>query len=321
MDDFEHLEVNSLPDQHDSLAQRLIRIGTRIFKLPGLRRFKPFARRIKSVAAPTNGVAVRNCKRDCPQQPCAGMAVLSANLWHDWPRFRDLDRRIENFAQLVERHNVDVLLLQEVARTSEVHIDERLAKRLGMCTIYSRANGTTDGIGFEEGVAVLSRCPMSAPVLRELSMGSRPFSRRLALGVQVKSHCGTFMAFTTHLSITPSSNRIQFSRLIEWVNEVSGDMPAVIGGDFNSDEVSKRLHKTGGSWLDSFRQMHPEKGESTHEIRWPWGGLIHKARLDYIFVKPGGWNWEVVHASHQTTPELRHSDHKAVLTRLVPANG
>ncbi len=72
---------------------------------------------------------------------CGQLTVLSANLWHDWPRFRRIKERLEDFARLAEREQADVILLQEVARTRAIRADEWLADRLGMVSVYSRANG------------------------------------------------------------------------------------------------------------------------------------------------------------------------------------
>ena len=72
---------------------------------------------------------------------------------------RVLDRqaqRLEGFAGMVKDENVDVILLQEVTHRSEYHVDQWLSERLGMAYVYSRANGHESGIGFEEGLAVLS---------------------------------------------------------------------------------------------------------------------------------------------------------------------
>ena len=110
--------------------------------------------------------------------------MLSANLWHDWPRFKDLEKRLEAFAELAESERADLILLQELARTPSFHADVWLAERLHMAYVYSRANGSQK-IGFEEGLGVYSRFPLKRlPHVRQMGMGksSNPFSRRLALG-------------------------------------------------------------------------------------------------------------------------------------------
>jgi exonuclease III len=48
---------------------------------------------------------------------------------------------------MVESEAADIVLLQEVARTTKLKVDEWLAERLGMGYVYARANGHEPGIG------------------------------------------------------------------------------------------------------------------------------------------------------------------------------
>jgi endonuclease/exonuclease/phosphatase family metal-dependent hydrolase len=68
--------------------------------------------------------------------------------------------------------------------------------------------------------------------------------------------------------------------------------------------------------LDTFRHLHPKADGTTHELRWPWGGLLRRHRLDYIFLRPGARGWRVLETCHLDAANGPHSDHRAVLTRL-----
>jgi beta-glucosidase len=228
--------------------------------------------------------------------------------------------RLEAFAQLVEKHKADVLLLQEVARTKSFWADQWLSQRLGMAYVYSRANGHLGGIGFEEGLAVFSRYPLSQPVLRQLSPAENRFSRRLALGTQIASPCGELLAFSVHLGLTGKQNSEQVAKLSDWVGDVSKGMPALVGGDFNAGERSHQIKGLQQKWLDTFRQLNPFIDGTTHELRWPWGKSFRRERLDYIFLKARENYWKVLEARHLETPGERHSDHRAVLLRLAPVH-
>jgi endonuclease/exonuclease/phosphatase family metal-dependent hydrolase len=247
------------------------------------------------------------------------LTVISANLWHDWPQRRRTVERLEAFAQMVEEHNADVLLLQEVARTSDFWTDHWLAKRLGMSYVYSRANGHLQGIGFEEGLAIFSRHPLVKPVLHRLSPANSRFVHRLALATQIATPLGDFQAFSVHLSINGSQNTRQAERLRSWVQELSGSMPALVGGDFNAGEFSRSIKTLKHNWLDTFRHLNPLADGTTHEIRWPWGKTLKRSRLDYIFLKAEQQKWKVLEALHLETLGQPHSDHCAVLLRLAPA--
>ena len=246
------------------------------------------------------------------------LAVISANLWHDWPRFRRWPARLEALAQLVETERADVVLLQEVARTRALHSDEWLADRLEMHCLYGRANGHAGAIGFGEGVAVLSRFPLGQPRLHQFRSRANPFVRRVALGTIVATPDGPMAAVSLHLSLLPRDNARQLAALPGWVSRLAGAGPAVVGGDFNAPEHRRGIGQARAFWLDTFRHLHPQAAGATHELRWPWGKTWRSQRLDYIFLQPGRQPWTVLEARHLETPGGRHSDHKAVVARLAP---
>ena len=290
----------------------------RLLRLPGARRLQPLVRRAMSVAEPPGRLSVRTIPEKESGRSCESLTFLSANLWHDWPRYRRIGERLENFARLVEKVRADVVLLQEVARTPDLFADEWLHQRLGMACVYSRANGHAGGIGFEEGLAVFSRFPLSSPRLQQLGLGRNPFVRRLALGAAISTPCGELLTFSVHLGLRRRQNATQLAHLREWVAGVAGRTPALIAGDFNAPEASPQIGQARAAWLDTFRHLHPGADGATHELRWPWGGLIRRARLDYIFLHPGASPWRVIEARHLQAEGGPHSDHHAVLARLAP---
>jgi len=295
------------------------RMLRKLLSLPGFRVFCPLARRVAGVMQAPGKVSIQvEPAQGKPSVGCQNLTVISANLWHDWPKRRRAVERLEAFAQLVEKHRADVLLLQEVARTTDFWTDQWLARRLGMAYVYSRANGHLEGIGFEEGLAVFSRYPLRRPVLRQLSPANNQFVHRLALGTQIQSPCGNLLAFSVHLSLTGKQNANETIHLASWVHDVSKESSALVGGDFNAGEASNQIKKLQGGWLDTFRHLNPFADGATHELRWPWGRTLRRSRLDYIFLKARNDQWKVLEAYHLDTPGERHSDHRAVLLRLAP---
>jgi endonuclease/exonuclease/phosphatase family metal-dependent hydrolase len=247
----------------------------------------------------------------------AALTVITANLWHDWPRRRRQRARLEAFAQLVEAEGADLLLLQEVARFGDLQVDAWLADRLGMAYVYGQANGDLQHGAFEEGVAVLCRYPLVAPSLCYLA--PRPFSlvRRLAVSVTVKAPGGDFLAVSAHLGHGRKLNTRQLNKLQEWVEASAADRPAIVGGDFNTGENSPQMRRLRQRWLDLFRQANPAGDGSTYHLRWPWGNPMLSQRLDYLFLRQGPSPWRVKEAQAIQSPELNHSDHLAVVTRLA----
>jgi endonuclease/exonuclease/phosphatase family metal-dependent hydrolase len=266
-------------------------------------------------AAPT----VRQAPAILPSLAGGPITIISANLWHDWPRRRRLSDRLEAFARLVEVEGAQVVLLQEVARTSDFQSDSWLAERLGMGYAYSRANGDSKAIGFEEGVAIFSRFPLRQARSRSLGSAGGAFVHRMGLGVTLDIGCCELLVFSVHLGIGPAGNRRQLDHLRAWVGSLAADRPAVIGGDFNVAEDAERMASTRRTWLDLFRLLTPQGKASTHELRWPWGGVARRSRLDYMFLQPGRRAWQVLEARHVRSEGIAHSDHQAVVVRLAAA--
>ena len=298
--------------------ERLKPYGRRLMGLPGLRYLRPAARRVAAVAESPGKFAMRDLAENRSAAEGGSLTVLSANLCHDWPRRRWSGERLESFARLVQAQAADILLVQEVSRTAHLRVDEWLSERLEMSYVYTRANGHETGIGFEEGLAVFSRFPLKQPRVRQLGDRANPFVRRMALGAQVETPCGEMMAFSVHLGLSPRQNALQLTDLREWIARSSFGLPALIGGDFNAHENSPQIRHARSRWVDAYREVRPHGEATTHELRWPWGSSLRRARLDYIFIDPGMQPWQVLDAVHLQAEERPHSDHRAVLARLAP---
>ncbi len=291
-------------------------LGGKILRSKMLKWLGPITQRIISVSKPSGSISIQDTpefiKRKIGDEQ---IAIMTANLWHDWPRNRKLKERLKCFVELVKEESADILILQELTRTQEFKADEWLSDQLGMAFVYSRANGHAAEIGFEEGLAIFSRFPIGKPRLAQLSDQKNPFYRRIALGASVHTHSGIFLAFSAHLAINSRKNRTQFSRLKTWVDDQSGNVPAVIGGDFNAREQSPQIRYAQNSWSDSFREINPQDEGYTHELQWPWGGNIKKSRLDYLFLRKGELGWIVEEARNIEMDECLISDHKPVLIK------
>lgn len=287
----------------------------------GLKRITGWVNSVRTVAEPATRVFMSRRPVHASTDDCGVLSVMSANLWHDWPRFRNIENRLEAFARLVEREHVDLLLLQEMARTPFLNVDSWLAERLNMSYIYSRSNGSLN-IGFEEGLGVFSRFPMKRlPYLRQVSSGSNPFIRRMALGVEVETPCGEILAFSAHLGLFRKPNAYQLHELYRWISRLAGDRSAVIGGDFNVSEKSRQIRKVRLFWQDTYHEAQANGHSSTHKIYWPWGSTLLKHRIDYIFLQPGKPVWQIIDVRHLEAPDGPHSDHRAVMARFAPVHG
>lgn len=307
----------SPPKKSLAVYNKLRGVLRSLSQFPVLRPFHGLGRSLLKNAEPPGRILVKAKPNQQPSANCRGITVISANLWHDWPRHRDMTGRLERFADLVESEAADILLLQEVTRTNRFNADEWLEARLGMAYVYTRANGHHDN-GFEEGLSVFSRYPLGETYLHQLGDKGNPFIRRLALGTEIKTSCGGLLAFSVHLSLLQAANSRQLQNLRNWVGQVAGERPALIGGDFNADEHKPQIHLARLSWLDTFRHINSEADGTTFEVRAPLGVTLARKRLDYIFFKAGGEDWQVLESRLLSLPHAPHSDHRAVLTRLTP---
>jgi endonuclease/exonuclease/phosphatase family metal-dependent hydrolase len=289
----------------------------RLLQLPVLCHLRPFAHKVQAVTEPVGRLSVQRLPGSIHHAKNKTITIISANLWHDWPKHRQFAQRLESFADMVKAENADVVLLQEVSHRSNFHVDKWLSERLGMAYAYSRANGHEAGIGFEEGLAVLSRFPIQTLYLQQLGSSANIFVHRLAMGVKVLSPWGPFAAISVHLGLFKRQNSRQLAHLHTWLNSIMGGLPAIIGGDFNSNENSPQMTRMRSIWMDTFRLIHPDADGTTHELCTPQGRVIKRSRLDYIFLRPGKVKWKVLETRHLDGCSGPHSDHRAVLTRLV----
>lgn len=293
------------------------RIVGAVIALPGLRRAHPLARRLQAVTASAGRVAVQREPAVRSVGERESLTVLTANLWHDWPRHQRWPERLESFAGLAASVDADILLLQEVARTPGIRADHWLADRLGMAVGFARANGDLGAIGFEEGPAILSRFPIGQVHLRQLTHGHNPLVRRVALAAETVTPFGPVLVVSVHLGLVQRHNAGQIRRLRSWVGDLSAG-PAIIGGDFNAPEHRSEIDETRRRWTDSYRHLHPHADAITHSKRRSRGRVEHR-RLDYVFVQqPRDVAWEILECRHLDAPDGPHSDHRAVLTRLAP---
>lgn len=291
-----------------------------LFNWLGYDHLPEFIKVAVSVAQPAGHVSFQSEPHHPQPKEDAALTVLSANLWHDFPRFKDLEKRLESFAKLVEHEKVDLVLLQEMARIPSFKADQWLAGRLNMAFVYSRANGS-EKLGFEEGLGVFSRYPlMRLPYVQQMGKTCNPFVRRLALGVDVDTPFGEIAAFSTHLGLFRKQNARQLHELHGWVNTITAGRSAIIAGDFNAPEHTHQIKHVRSYWTDTFREIYQHGHASTHEIRWPWGAAFLSHRLDYIFLQPGRPAWQVVDVDHVDAHDGPHSDHRAVLARLSPSD-
>lgn len=169
--------------------------------------------------------------------------------------------------ELVRRSGADMLLLSEadlgMARAGNRHTVAELAHDLGMSYVYGvefvelglgdsrerewHAN-ETNAVGFH-GNALLTRLPIRDAALIRLDDGGvwwmdaedgqGRLGSRMAIAADLETEEGPIVAVVAHLESKsdPEDRCRQTGRLVEALDKLAGDLPIVIGGDFNTNAV------------------------------------------------------------------------------------
>lgn len=257
-----------------------------------------------SVSSP--GDVVRGCFVQCA--PVAGahasaFKVITLNLYHGFPRFRNVRSRLDLIAKQLNEVYPDFVLLQEVPWLSDVGwAAEYLSERTKLNFVYLRGNGNLHTIRFEEGLAIFSRYPLSEQRFTELSPRNGLFEHRIALAVTAQTPVGPIQLITTHLAWdrTNTINAGQTASLEAFLAELPPH-PSILAGDFNAREDSPQIRKLTQSWVDAFRYVHKHTRSATcclspTDLDKPDPGRLF-ARVDYVFLKDHeAKSWEILDA-------------------------
>lgn len=147
--------------------------------------------------------------------------------------------RLDRTALLIEHHQPDIVLLQEVAEgwpkaRFEYQLDE-LRERLGYAHVAFGDEHRFGRGGY--GNAVLSRFPLHDAHRVDLTIGTR--KRRGVLQVRAilreGGHQRTLVLHNLHLGLAGSERDRQLARFLEYeaTCALRSDTPSIIGGDFN----------------------------------------------------------------------------------------
>jgi endonuclease/exonuclease/phosphatase family metal-dependent hydrolase len=249
----------------------------------------------------------------------AEFKLLTCNLFHDVPRFRHLERRLDLIAAEVAAQRPDVIALQEVSRRAAggdagaalaAHVNLRCANapyRLH----YARADGSGEGeYAFEDGLALMSRLEACAPVevlkfdaqvrLETQFAGHRyrlPDDRiairaryRISNGIELQV-CVTHLTDSGETTAGVAIRLQQAREIAAWLG-CTGDpsVPLLLAGDFNDVPDSDTIAAiTGAGFLDLWQAAGSGPGFTNDrddiDIESPHG--THNQRIDYLFFRPG----------------------------------
>jgi endonuclease/exonuclease/phosphatase family metal-dependent hydrolase len=240
-----------------------------------------------------------------------GFTVVTFNMLHgfgDAVNDATLDDRLDILAQEIIAAQPDAVLLQEASVTmpaKHCNVIETLATRvneeLSYNSVYARANGSADLIGFEEGSAVLSRHEIIDAEVHVYTYNATSLPEtRIALRVTIRGDGGKNIDLLgTHLTNLEDMVGDDLARTLQ-ARELVQDIipgrpnsnPVVVGGDFNDPPGSDTyLELTGaGLFEDLFASENPGVDGFTSfgggfDITDPAEEAVK--RIDYLFMMDG----------------------------------
>lgn len=136
---------------------------------------------------------------------------------------------------------------------------------------------------------------------------------------------GAFVFGNTHWDHRGKQARLESARLIrEKINELKGELPVILTGDFNTTEddppyaVLAGAREGGEPLLDAYRIVHPRRGPDEASFN-GFAGTREGSRIDWILHSP---EFRTLNAMIDHTHELDRypSDHYPVeaVLRLIP---
>jgi endonuclease/exonuclease/phosphatase family metal-dependent hydrolase len=222
---------------------------------------------------------------------------------------------IENLSTQPELRKADIILLQEVIDTPRSHVAQEAARAIGMQVAFAPAFDLRPGV--QEGLAILSRYPLSSQTVLSLARNRLHFKNRIriALAVTVQTPAGAVRVIDVHLDNRINSDRKREQLADLWPEADRTKSPVIIGGDFNTGNFHWVSHVVpipeADHQLDAVLSEMRVHGFETTLGGGPATYHIPGQRLDWIFSRglaPG---------ESGVTP-IRFSDHNSVWMLVSP---
>ncbi len=218
---------------------------------------------------------------------------------------------VDRIARIIERHDPDVVALQELdvqrLRTGGKHQAQLIAQRLQMAYHFEPSMRLADE---QYGDAVMSRYPMRLVRSGRLPGGHYwpDLEPRGALWVALDIRGSRTNLIATHLSLWPRTRLLQAATLLgpEWADHPACHGPVIVCGDFNATPRSAVYQRMQRMLRDA--QTAAGTSRSTWTSRYPI------TRIDHVFV---GGGIEVLRVDVAATElERLASDHLPLIVDL-----
>lgn len=227
------------------------------------------------------------------------LTILTLNL-HTWQEPDQL-AKFDRIADFIAANGVDIVCFQECAQHRDAPLladgvlREDNAAHLMRERLRSR--GLEYGLAWdwahygwsqwEEGVAVLSRLPMTDSASRWVSesrsrtdaLGSR---KVLRVRVEVPGF-GPVDAYSAHLSWASAGLPTQVAALLDWIDDTeTGAAAVIVAGDFNDEPGGVGYEAMRAAGFGDACEAAPPDSAPTAFVTTTW-----KTRIDHVWTRPG----------------------------------
>jgi endonuclease/exonuclease/phosphatase family metal-dependent hydrolase len=255
-------------------------------------------------------------------------------IWNVWGRYgEDWSNRQAGIEETLLGVTPDLVCLVEAWRQGETTQSQLVASKLGLP--HHHFVGDWEQEDWVSGIGVVSRWPMSAPVVRPLrDAGGSGFGQ--AVHVAVNGDRGLIQLFVAMLDYPLGASALrqaQVRELAQFVSEeASGSEPTLVCGDFNAGPDSDEVRMLTGRSSTAvsglvFYDAWEMAGDGTPGYTWSnrnplaSAGLYPDRRFDYIFSA-----WPRLHgAGHpihcsllgvRPADQMQLSDHYGILADM-----
>ncbi|AKG21649.1 endonuclease/exonuclease/phosphatase [Calothrix sp. 336/3] len=170
------------------------------------------------------------------------------------------DKRQDLLVSGLQATNADIIALQEVNILGNT--GDRLAEKLGMPYVYQvncYESPYTGGPAY--GIAILSRYPF----IKQASLDLKT-QGRVAQLVQVEINNQPVIICNGHYYWQPGSCQArmeQFQLLVNWLSELSPELPIIMVGDFNATPDTPEITFLRHHFTSAYAQFHGAEPEYT----------------------------------------------------------
>jgi endonuclease/exonuclease/phosphatase family metal-dependent hydrolase len=189
---------------------------------------------------------------------------------------------LERIASVIRREQADLVALEEVdkgvERTSRRDLPGELSALTGMACLFANNFSYQGG---EYGNAILTRFPVKRwtdTYYRMLRTGEQ----RGVLQALVDAGGRDLLFLATHIDFRPDdAERLQNVRQLEEVLAEYGNLPVLVGGDFNDTPGSRTCQAMAATFDDAWALAGQGDG-----FTYP-GSPVPSKRIDYLWVRRG----------------------------------